>query len=373
MVVRHYCSHRMRNYAVELPKSSRYLVHTTPQDQDTLYSPLTRREVITTVAVEKKSLSSQMEENTLRCGCCGIVPDEDVLLCRLCHHYRVCLTCIKGGDGEIEYERHGEECKGPTKEINRRFLLATTDGSIVDGMTSLDFDACSSECFEPVPSRFRGKPRLRSPNYLWYRYKSGILVTGTAVCYRLPIGEKSKILHGRLISNSGLEATVRFDDGRELSIPLSQLYLQLPSPISPRRATSIHITECKACWFVTWTPGSEEKPGQWIVTTADIEHVGHPEPTGERPLGKRALSYLPEAVAVIKEFKDSGIPDKYIGLLVENRLSSNFQVRTDAIRQIRGDTGFTFSHLRCLQRVRADPQDARCRERQNFLCGAFAA
>ncbi len=48
-------------------------MHTTPQD--TLYSPPIRREVITTVAVEKKSLSSQMEENTLRCGCCGIVPE----------------------------------------------------------------------------------------------------------------------------------------------------------------------------------------------------------------------------------------------------------------------------------------------------------
>lgn len=34
MVVKHFCSHRKRNYAFELPKSSLYTVHMTPQDQD---------------------------------------------------------------------------------------------------------------------------------------------------------------------------------------------------------------------------------------------------------------------------------------------------------------------------------------------------
>jgi hypothetical protein len=49
----------------------------------------------------------------------------------------------------------------------------------------------------------------------------------------------------------------------------------------------------------------------------------------------RCCGIVPEAVPTVAEPDQP--PDKYLGLLVENRL------RTDAIRQIRGDNGFTFS------------------------------
>lgn len=255
-----------------------------------------------------------------------------MLKCRQCPSYAVCVACVKTSEGRDAYEKHSGTCKGPGTSLNRRFLLGTTSAHLVNGLVSVEFDENSG--FEVVPSRYKGKPKRRSPNYLWYPYKCGLIPKGTAVCYRLPVERKKKILFGRLLAQSTtIDALVHFEDETKRRVSVLDLFLLPPSPLKPRRATTIKVAACTASWCVTL------RDNQWTVTKASSKHGGHPKPSGERPLGRKAISLLPEVVAGIKELKDAGIPDKYLTLLMERRLSTKFQLRVEAVRHLRQGPG----------------------------------
>lgn len=89
-----------------------------------------------------------------------------------CHHcdYRVCLPCIRQEAGQKAFDTHCEKCARKAGTPARRFYLADTTGSPVNGDVRISILDSNLNIAKHKALKENWK---RSVKYLWYPYKSG--------------------------------------------------------------------------------------------------------------------------------------------------------------------------------------------------------
>lgn len=226
----------------------------------------------------------------------------------------------------MDFESHRKKCTAAKAPNNRRFYVIRTTGNEVNGLLSVSI---LGENHGASDARLNKDVKKRSPNLLWYPYKSGAIPKDTSVCFEYPVSpSKVCVLNGVTAGVAkGLEVTVDVD-GTKHKVDLTTLYLLRPIPTKPRRAQSMKTA---ACGFKVKAVCHVRTTGLWEITILEKLHTGHPSSDGKLPLKKKQLANMPEVKNILAEFEAAKIPAKYLSALVEVRIKSKYTFRPAAL------------------------------------------
>lgn len=241
---------------------------------------------------------------------------------------------MSGVEGVDEFARHEAKCKGLVAKKKALLLSGQTNGQVSNERVQVSLVA--EENIETIPQRHLLEAKRKSPNILWYPYRSGALVKDTPVLYRLHVGgtTKFRVLHGCVLKTTRNQyVTVAFDNGTQKELLCMDLFLLPPSPVIGRRTTTRKTDDCRCQLTSIWTDKNPERMFGWTIVHPNAVHNGHPRPSVMK-LGKRNLELFEELKSEAKELQKVGIPLKYQARLLQHKLGNHYRIDSQPLRRL---------------------------------------
>jgi hypothetical protein len=118
-------------------------------------------------------------------------------------------------------------------------------------------------------------PKFRSPNTIFFPYKSGTIPAGTSVMWGVVLGSSLEVgpiynIRRGVTTGVSTDKTAVVGENR---ICVEDLFLLTPQPLKQRNTSTQRMTRCS--WRLRLI---KRQSDEWEVTVFEPPHHGHPKP-----------------------------------------------------------------------------------------------